>query len=193
MSAQSEMKLERAAIRARASKPMLWIGLVSITMIFAALTSAYIVRQADPDWLSLQLPQPFFVSTAIIVLSSMTLWAAAYFIKQNNYAQVTNFVGLTLLLAVGFVFAQFYTYSYMVDEGYYLTGSNISSSFLYILTGLHLAHLFGGIIALIVTMVYALRKKYSKDHKLGFELTATYWHYLTGLWIYLLLFLLFVK
>jgi cytochrome c oxidase subunit 3 len=159
MSAQSEMKLERAAIRARASKPMLWIGLVSITMIFAALTSAYIVRQADPDWLSLQLPQPFFVSTAIIVLSSMTLWAAAYFIKQNNYAQVTNFVGLTLLLAVGFVFAQFYTYSYMVDEGYYLTGSNISSSFLYILTGLHLAHLFGGIIALIVTMVYALRKK----------------------------------
>ncbi len=184
---------ESRLIKQKTAKPLLWVGLVGITMIFASLTSAYIVRQAEPDWLSIELPQPFFISTGIILLSSVALIIAARRVKASDYNGTSIWLGITLLLGIGFVIAQFYTYSYMVKEGYYFVGTNVSSSFLYVLTGLHLVHVAGGIIALAWVFVRSLQKYYSADNRLGIQLASTYWHYLAVLWIYLMLFLMYIK
>jgi len=184
---------ERRAIREKVGRPLLIVGMVSIFMIFAALTSAYIVRQADGDWLTFDLPVPFYTSTMLIVLSSITIWWATRSAKHNNAKQVTLGVALTLFLGLGFVVSQFYTYSSMMDAGLYFVGTNVSSSFMYVITGLHLAHIISGIIALAVTLAKAKSGGYTADNHLGLSLTAMYWHFLDVLWIYLLLFLLFIR
>jgi len=184
---------ERRAIREKVGKPLLIVGMVSIFMIFAALTSAYIVRQADGDWLTFDLPLPFYSSTILIVLSSLTMWWATRSVKQNNLQQVSTGVALTLFLGLGFVVSQFYTYSYMMDSGLYFVGTNVSSSFMYVITGLHLAHIISGIIALSVTLTKARTGAYTANNHLGLSLTAMYWHFLDVLWVYLLLFLLFIR
>lgn len=184
---------EKKQMRQRVAKPMLWVGIVSITMVFAALTSAYIVRQSNGEWLTFDMPQPFFISTVFLVLSSITMWLAQQAVKRDALKRVTQYVLLTLLLGVGFVAAQIFTYDYMVDQGYYFTGTSVSSSFLYVITGLHALHLISGIIALLVTYVKARQQRYSSSDYLGLSLTATYWHFLDVLWVYLLLFLLFIR
>jgi len=184
---------EQKQIRNRTAKPLLWVALAGMTMIFASLTSAYVVRQADPDWLSFDLPSVFFISTGIIILSSFTLVFADWSAKNNNQIGIKLGLGLTLLLSIAFVYSQFYAYGVMISEGMYFSGTNISSSFLYALTFVHLAHVFGGNITLLVTFIQSLRNKYSSSNKLGIELASWYWHYLTGVWMFLLLFLLYIN
>ena len=184
---------EQQSIRSKTAKPLLWVGMAGMTMIFGSLTSAYVVRQADPDWLSFDLPSIFYVSTAIILLSSISLFFADYFAEKDQLKATQWGLGITLLLRIAFVFSQFEAYAFMVDHGMYFSGSNISSSFLYVLTFVHLAHVFGGIIVLLVTFIQSIRKKYSSKQKLGIELASWYWHYLTGVWIFLLLFLLYIN
>lgn len=184
---------EQIAIRNKVAKPLLWVGMVGISMVFAGLTSAYIVRQAAPDWLTFDLPKPFFISTLFIVLSSVALVWAKLAVKNKQQSQLVFALAAANILGLAFVIAQFYTYNFMVEAGYYLVGTNVSSSFLYILTGLHLAHIFSGNIVLAVTLVQAMRKKYTSDSHLGLSLSATYWHFLDFLWIYLLVFLLFIR
>jgi len=184
---------EQNQIRNKTAKPLLWVAMAGMTMIFASLTSAYVVRQADPDWLSFDLPTPFFISTAIIILSSFTLVFADWSAKKDNQLGIKLGLGLTLLLSIAFVYSQFYAYGDMIKNGMYFSGTNISSSFLYALTFVHLAHVFGGNITLLVTFIQSLRNKYSSSNKLGIELASWYWHYLTGVWMFLLLFLLYIN
>ncbi len=184
---------EKLQIREKVGKPLLITGMVSIFMIFAALTSAYIVRQADGDWLTFDLPAPFYTSTVFIVLSSITMWWATKSVKTNNQQGVSLGVGLSLLLGIGFVISQVFTYNFMIETGLYFTGTNVSSSFLYVITGLHLAHIISGIIALTVSFINAQAGKYTAENHLGLSLSAMYWHFLDVLWIYLLLFLLFIR
>lgn len=181
--------------RAKTSKPLLWIGIVSIIMLFAGLTSAYIVRQAEGNWLEFELPISMYVSTAIIILSSITLWYGQSSAKKGNYSAMKIGLFVTLGLGLGFVFSQFQVWSDLVAGGVFFTGAqaNASGSFMYLLSGLHLAHLFGGIIALFVTATNASAGKYSNGNILGIELCSIYWHFLDILWIYLLLFLLFIR
>lgn len=184
---------EKIAIKEKVGKPLLITGMVSIFMIFAALTSAYIVRQADGDWLTFDLPAPFYISTLLIVLSSISMWWATNSVKSNKQQGVVVGLGLSLLLGLGFVISQVFTYSFMIESGLYFTGTNVSSSFLYVITGIHLAHIISGIIALFVSFVNARAGKYTADSHLGLSLSAMYWHFLDVLWIYLLLFLLFIR
>jgi cytochrome c oxidase subunit 3 len=184
---------EKLQIREKVGKPLLITGMVSIFMIFAALTSAYIVRQADGDWLTFDLPVPFYTSTVFIVLSSIAMWWATKSVKVNNQKGVSIGVGISLLLGIGFVISQIFTYVFMIETGLYFTGTNVSSSFLYVITGLHLAHIISGIIALIVSFINARAGKYTAESHLGLSLSAMYWHFLDVLWIYLLLFLLFIR
>ncbi len=174
-------------------KSLMVVGMIGMVMLFAGLTSAYIVRQADANWLVFDLPTPFFTSTALIILSSAFLFFAQFSIKKGQVRNAAIGLLATLGLGIGFVFAQFYTYGYMVDQGYYFVGTNVSASFMYILTAVHLAHLFGGLIALLVSTIKAFRNRYDEKNSLGLELTAMYWHFLGLLWIYLLLFLLFIR
>lgn len=184
---------EQKVIREKTAKPLLWIAMAGMSMIFISLTSAYIVRQADSDWLTLELPSVFYISTAIIIVSSITLWFADISAKKNNQLGIKLGLGLTFLLSLAFVVSQFAAYGALVDNGMNLVGSGIASSFLYILTFVHLAHVFGGNITLLITFSQSIRNKYSASDKLGIELASWYWHYLTGVWMFLLFFLLYIK
>lgn len=184
---------ESRAHRERTRKPLMIVGMVSIVMLFAGLTSAYIVRQADGNWLTFDLPAAFYISTILIIASSGTVWWAQKAVNKNDFTSVSRGLGITLLLSLAFVISQFVAYDAMIAEGLYFVKTNVSVSFLYIITFAHLLHLIGGVIAITVSWIKSLKQKYTADNKLGLELTAMYWHFLDALWIYLLLFLLFIR
>lgn len=188
-------KEELKDIRNRTAKPLLWVGIVGMVMLFAGMTSAYIVRQAEGNWLYFDLPETFYVSTAVIVFSSVTMWMAQYAIKRNNLRLTTSMLITTLVLGIVFTLFQFKAWGELVDMGVFFAGreSNASGSFLYALSGLHLAHLAGGLFALTFTSVKSILKKYSAEDHVGIGVAATYWHFLDILWIYLLLFLVFIR
>ena len=188
----------------KAKKMMLWFGLISITMTFAGLTSAFIVSSSRPDWLdSFVLPVWFTISTVSIALSSLFFQLAKYKLDQyvrvslpeniNIYIQRNNvnvFLGLTIIMALIFVVAQFLVFEDIISQGYYFTGpeSSITTSYVYVLVFMHLAHLFAGIIVLTVVTTKFNRQKYEKN-KLGFEMALVFWHFLGALWIYLFFFI----
>jgi cytochrome c oxidase subunit 3 len=188
----------------KAKKMMLWFGLISITMTFAGLTSAFIVSSSRPDWLeSFVLPVWFTISTVSILLSSVFFQLAKYRLDQyvrvslpeniNIYLHRNNvniFLGLTILMAIIFIIAQFLGFEDIISQGYYFTGpeSSVTTSYIYVLVFLHLAHLFAGIIVLTVVTAKFNRQKYEKN-KLGFEMALIFWHFLGALWIYLFFFI----
>ena len=188
----------------KAKKMMLWFGMISITMTFAGLTSAFIVSSSRPDWLdSFVLPNWFTISTVSIVLSSIFFQFAKsrldkyvrvslpeninIYIERNN---VNILLVLTILTAIVFVVSQFLGFNEIISQGYYFTGpeSSVTTSYIYILVFLHLAHLFAGMIVLTVVISKFNKQKYEKN-KLGFELALIFWHFLGALWIYLFFFI----
>lgn len=180
----------------RSKKMMLWFGIISLIMAFAGWTSAYIVSSKREDWLSdIKLPQAFFISTAIIVLSSITYWMARKALKKDDQKTTSSLLVATLLLGVTFIGLQFYGFSQMLSEGYYFTGptSNIKMSYIFLIAFVHILHVAAGLISLLVVMVQQLKGRYAPENMLGFELGETFWHFLDFLWIYLILFMYFVK
>ena len=173
-------------------KILLWLAMVSMVMIFAGLTSGYIVRQADGNWQIFDLPNIFYVSTIVIILSSISMQWAFMSVKKDNLAQLRTGLMITLGLGLTFCFTQFMAWSKLVDIGVFFVG-NPSGSFLYVLTGLHLAHLFGGIIYLMVLITRSIQGKYHSGNYLPVELGTIFWHFMDGLWVYLFLFLLLVR
>ncbi|WP_298246150.1 cytochrome c oxidase subunit 3 [uncultured Christiangramia sp.] len=182
--------------QARAKKMMLWFGIISMVMTFAGLTSAYVVSKNRPDWLTdFELPVSFLWSTLVIVGSSITLWLSKQAIKSCNRRNASAFLIGTLILAILFVVFQFYSFSEIVQSGYYFTGSEstITTSFIYVLVLAHLAHLAIGLIVLLVLIYNHFKQRYNAGQMLGFELGATFWHFVDFLWIYLIIFLYFFK
>ncbi|MHA7830926.1 MAG: cytochrome c oxidase subunit 3 [Flagellimonas sp.] len=180
----------------RAKKMMLWFGIVSLIMGFAGWTSAYIVSSKREDWVSdLELPSAFFLSTAIIILSSITYLIAKKAVAKDNQKMGTVFLLVTLVLGITFISLQFLGFSQMLENGYYFTGptSNIKMSYVFLIAAVHIAHVVAGLISLLVVLVQQLRKKYTPENMLGMELGATFWHFLDFLWVYLILFMYFVK
>lgn len=188
-------KSELKNARQKAAKPLLWVGIVSIVMLFAGLTSAYVVRADNGNWLIFNLPDIFFISTAIIITSSLTLFLSLKMAKKNNHKGVILGLLATLTLGIAFTFTQFEGWKELTYKGIVFAGkySNASGSFLYVLTGLHLAHLAGGLISLAVTLINSLKRKYSAENTLGLELCSIYWHFLDILWVYLFLFLYYIR
>jgi cytochrome c oxidase subunit 3 len=186
---------EKNAIREKVARPLLWIGMITMVMLFASLTSAYVVRQEKGDWLKFELPQLFYISTAIIIISSVTMNWALSAAKKNDLKSLKLAAFLTLVLGLSFIICQFKAWGALVDQKIFFAGkySNASGSFLYALTGLHMAHLIGGILAVLVVLVKSLMNRYNSENLLGIRLCAIFWHFLDGLWIYLFLFLLFVR
>ena len=184
-------KAELKAAERKAAKPLMYIGIVSIVMLFAGLTSAYVVRADNGNWLVFHLPSISIVSTAIIIMSSITMLLAQNAIKKDNYKMTTLALFLTLSLGIAFFFTQLEAWKELTAQGIYFVGkyANASGSFLYLIASVHLAHMVGGLIALSVSLTKSLLKKYSSSDYLGIELTAIYWHFLDLLWLYLFLFL----
>ena len=188
---QDELRLKTI----KAKKMMLLFSMLSIAMTFAGLTSAYIVSKSRPDWLKeFELPMAFTISTIVILLSSISIWFAKKNIKKNNISNTSLWLFITFGLGIIFIVSQFSGFRELISQGYFFTGaqSTITTSFLYVLTVLHLIHLFAGIIVLIVVMINNYKNKY-KIEKLGFELAVTFWHFLGVLWIYLFVFLYFFR
>jgi cytochrome c oxidase subunit 3 len=173
----------------------LYIGCVSIVMLFAGLTSAYVVRADNGNWLVFQLPDIAIISTAVIITSSLTMLLAQRAIKKGNLKLATIGVFITLVLGVLFFYTQWEGWRQLTAQGIYFVGkySNASGSFLYFIAVVHLLHMIGGLIALSVSLTKCLLKKYSPADYLGIELTAIYWHFLDLLWVYLFLFLYFYR
>lgn len=169
----------------------LWVGMGSILMMFASLTSAYIVRQAAGNWLEFGLPRIFYFSTLVIVLSSMTLhYSYRSFVKEEESKYKIALV-VSFILGLAFVVLQYYSWMALFNQGIDLKG-NPSGSFLYVITGLHALHVLGGIAALVVAMIHAftLKFKVTYKRKIRFELVNHYWHFVDLLWIYLFIFLI---
>ena len=169
-------------------KQLLWIGIGSIVMFFGGLTSAYIVRKAEGNWLEFEMPIWFTFCTNAVIASSMSSSFALQNIKEGKSA--TNFLITTLSIGLLFTLSQIQGWEDLVAKGVYLTGegSNPSGSFIYVITLAHLMHLIGGLIALSVTTIKSKLNKYSKENYLGIELISTYWHFIGLLWLYLFLF-----
>ncbi|WP_299551893.1 heme-copper oxidase subunit III [Seonamhaeicola sp.] len=182
--------------KARAKKMMLWFGIISLIMSFMGWTSAFIVSRSRPDWLKdFQLPDAFITSTVIIIVSSFAFIAAKKTLKQNNRQGATLWLLITFALGIAFIVFQFKGFQQIIDLGYNFTGptSNVTMSYIYIIAIVHILHVVAGLICLAVVIYNHFKQKYNPENLLGFELAATFWHFVDVLWIYLFLFLYFVK
>jgi cytochrome c oxidase subunit 3 len=170
----------------------LWLFMATVVMLFAAWTSAYIVKRGEPGWSSFELPSQFLINSIIIACSSITLIWAQWSAKRDELEKVKLAISLTTVLGVAFLAGQWLAWEKMVEMNYYFTGmgSNTSSSFIYVLTGVHALHLVSGVILLIVVLVATFRYKVHSKNMVLLEMCATYWHFLGGLWLYLFVFLL---
>ena len=187
---------EEKARNERSYKLLLLFAMLSMTMMFAGLTSAFVVSKSRVDWLkNFELPLAFYISTAAIIGCSITFHLAKKAIQKDNRNATTSFLLGTLALGILFVVLQFIGFRQIVAAGYYFTGSasNITTTFLYVVTIAHLAHLAGGLISLLIIIYNHFKQKYNSTQTLGIELGAMYWHFLDLLWVYLFLFLYFFK
>ena len=167
----------------------MWLFIVSVVMIFAGLTSAFIVRQSEGNWLQYDLPNIFWFTSGIIILSSAFMYWAVRSAKKDQLDQLKMALGVTTGLGILFLIGQWYSWVALVDMDVYFVG-NPAGSFLYVLTGLHAIHLISGVIFLIIVLISSFRYKIHSKSMTQLEICATYWHFLGGLWLYLFIFLL---
>ena len=177
--------------RMHPKKFVLLLFIVSIVMVFAALTSAYIVRQAEGNWELFAMPSIFYYSSIIILLSSISMHWAVWNAKQNNIAMLRLAVTITTVLGLSFLVMQYLGWGELSAMGIEFSGGNVSGSFFYVLVGVHAAHLISGVIFLLIMLVAAFQYKVHSKQMTKIEMCATYWHFLDGLWLYLFIFLLF--
>ncbi|NNC50028.1 MAG: heme-copper oxidase subunit III [Flaviramulus sp.] len=180
----------------RAKKMMLWFGIISLIMSFAGWTSAFVVSSSRPDWLKdFVLPNAFIISTVVMVLSSISFILAKKELKKGNNKAVTLWLFITLILGVVFIFNQFTGFQNIIDLGYNFTGptSNVTMSYIYLIAIVHILHVVVGLICLLVVIYNHFKQKYNPTRTLGFELAATFWHFIDILWVYLFLFLYFIR
>lgn len=168
----------------------MWLLIVSIIMAFAGLTSAFIVRQSEGNWLEYDLPVIFWYTTGIIILSSLCLQWAYRSAKKDQLDNLKIGLGITTLLGLAFLVGQWYSWVSLVEMDVYFVG-NPGGSFLYVITGLHALHLVSGVIFLIIVLISSYNYKVHSKRLVKLEMCVTYWHFLGGLWVYLFLFLLF--
>ncbi len=171
-----------------AKKFALWLFIVSICMLFAGLTSAYIVKKSDGRWLQFDMPDMFLYSTLVLVLSSVAMHWTYLKAKDNSLKAVKIGITATAAIAIAFFYMQYLSWVKLVSQDVFLVG-NPSGSFVYIFSGLHLAHLIGGLVFLLVVFLDTMNYKVHSKSMLAIEMCTTYWHFLGGLWIYLYLFL----
>lgn len=233
-------------LKEKTAKNLLWVGIISIIMMFGGLTSAVIVSQGGNFWVNVKLPAAFWISSGLVLAGSLLLVMAKRAVAQNNLGQTKMLLTLTLLIGFGFGITQFWGYKQMVENGHFLTGKiidpytktfipkgeygkdftlswkgeelkyengifysstgplseaavlklqgedNTSSSFIYFLSFLHLLHLVGGVIYLMVVTTMAFRERFSPANHLKIKLCGIYWHFLALLWIYLFVFLQYI-
>ena len=182
----------RKTLAMNPKKFAMWLFIGSVVMLFASLTSAYIVRQAEGNWLYFELPSILTVSTIVILLSSVTMQVAYWAAKRDRLEMVKILVTVTSVLGLTFLILQFEGWKALVANQVYLVG-NPSGSFLYVITGLHGLHLISAIVFLLIVLVSTYRYRVHSKNLTQIEMCTTYWHFLGGLWLYLFVFLLLYR
>lgn len=170
----------------------MWVAMGSIVMMFAGLTSAYIVKSNQPKWIMLDLPVVFSYSTAVIIVSSITIQMALKEFKERRMARYRSMMALTFLLGVVFISLQFVGFNQLWNAGITLKGAG-AAPFMYVIFGLHVLHVLGGIIALLIIFLKAFNKYRRSYDPVSIEVVSTYWHFVDALWIYLFVFFMWIQ
>jgi cytochrome c oxidase subunit 3 len=173
---------------------MLYFALVSLSMSFAGLTSAYIISRKREDWVSFDLPKVFYLSTLLIVLSSIVFYFAKKSMQQENKSKTNYLLIISFILGFAFIYFQYQGYLDLTKVGLFFTGkdSNVSSSLFDIVAFAHAIHVMVGLIVILVLLFNNSRGKYTAVDYLGIKLGEIFWHFLGGLWVFLFLFFLAV-
>ena len=169
----------------------MWVAIASIIMMFAGLTSAYIVKNGQEGWVGVITPSVFWYSTAVMLISSITIQAALRSFKQREMNQFRILFLVTLLLGIVFIFLQWTGFNYLWDHGVKFQGAG-AGQFLYIIFGLHALHVLGGTIALIVIACRQYFGKTRSYNATSIEVMSIYWHFVDLLWLYLLIFFIWI-
>jgi cytochrome c oxidase subunit 3 len=170
-------------------KFVLWLFIVASVMLFAGFTSAYIVRRGEGNWEVFSLPSLFALNTVFILLSSLFIQLSYSAAKKNQFGTLKTFLGIAFLLGIGFVFGQWFAWKQLVADNVFFAFSNPSNSFVYVISGVHLFHVFGGLVFMLLMLIQALQQKIHQGTLLFLNMCITYWHFIGILWIYLYLFL----
>lgn len=180
----------------RAKVSMMWFAIISMVMTFAGLTSAYIVSNSRVDWVSeFEFPTAFVFSLGTIILSSGCFYLMKRAIVNGQRSLATVLIIATCFTGILFVWLQLKGFGQIVDQGFFPTGSEstIATSFIYAIVFVHLLHIAGGLIVLLVVFIKHMKHKYTKDNHLGLKLAGMYWHFVDVLWVYLFCFLYFMR
>jgi cytochrome c oxidase subunit 3 len=169
----------------------MWVAIGSILMMFAGLTSAFIVKSNQAGWQEVVIPKIFWLSTTAILLSSVTIQMALRSFKHREMNQYRLLIGITLLLGIAFVLLQWTGFQQLWAQRITFKGSG-AGQFLYVIFGLHALHVIGGVITLIVMFIKAFAGNIKLYSSVPVEVAATYWHFVDILWIYLLIFFLVI-
>lgn len=173
----------------------LWVGMASISMMFAGFTSAYIVKKNDSNWLDFSLPPLFWYSTIVILISSLTIYLSLQAFRNRRMAHYKILISVTALLGVLFMILQWMGFEYLQDHGVKLIGSNSNAagSFLGVITGVHMLHVLGGVIVLLILFIKAFRRTRKNYSTISLEVASIYWHFVDFIWLYLFIFFNIVK
>lgn len=171
-------------------KFIMWLFIVSIVMLFAAMTSAYLVRRAEGNWLEYTIPAVFSYSTVVLLFSSLTMHLAYMAAKKDRFTPMRLWISITFVAGIVFLYMQFEGWVQLVDQKVFFVG-NPAGSFMYIFTGLHGFHLITGLIVLLVALKGAFQLSIHAKSLNRIEIAATYWHFLDVLWLYLFAFLIY--
>ena len=171
-------------------KFIVWLFIVSIIMLFAAMTSAYLVRRAEGNWLEYEIPAVFSYSTIVLVFSSLTMHWAYLAAKKDNFGTLKTAITITFVAGIAFLYMQFQGWVALVDQKVFFVG-NPAGSFMYVFTGLHAFHLISGLFVLLFGLKAAFQLRIHAKSLDQIEIAATYWHFLDILWLYLFLFLIY--
>jgi cytochrome c oxidase subunit 3 len=166
----------------------LWLFMVSVVMIFASLTSAYIVRQAEGNWLFFELPPAFWASSLFIAISSISMQLSYKHAKRDEFNGAKRWLIFTLLLGGVFTVFQFIGWNQLVGQEVFFVG-NPAGSFVYVISGMHLVHLGSALIFLLIVLHALSKQKIHSKNMNVMDMCMTYWHFLGALWLYLFLFL----
>jgi cytochrome c oxidase subunit III len=170
----------------------LWIALASIIMMFAGLTSAYIVKSNQPGWTNFVMPQLFWYSTAVMIVSSLTMQLSLNAFKARNKIKYKQLITITAILGISFIVLQYKGFSQLWQTGVQLKGAG-AAQFMYIVFGLHALHVLGGVIALAIMFARAYSNKIRNYSSVPVEVASTYWHFVDVLWLYLFLFFVWMQ
>jgi cytochrome c oxidase subunit 3 len=192
---EKDLEKELTVGRKKSAKPMLWVSMISMVMFFAGLTSAYVISMRRDDWVTFELPDAFYISTVLIILSSITISISQRLIKKDKRELSIAFLLITFVLGIAFVWQQYAGFEDLRSAGLFFTGptSTVSTSFIIGISLMHAFHVFAGIIVLLVVIYNHFNHKYTSDDLLGFELGAIFWHFIDVLWIYLFFFFYFIR